>query len=363
MQINTIKRYGEEPPKYRGTLEIALEENGYTIINELPLEEYLYAVVPSEMPDGHGLEAAKAQAVTARSYAYNQFYENRFHAYGAHVDDSVSCQVYNNIPETELSVEAVTATAGQCLTYLGRVISANFYSTSAGVTANSGDVWAASGGKKFPNETVPYLESQALLTDGTSPGDLSAEENARKFLTSTEVEAYDSGFGWFRWYVEMTAEELAASINANLPARTAAAPNLIIIERGDAANGIGELISLDVLKRGEGGNIMEMRITGTLATVRVLTEYNVRMLLCPRQYIPDGRDIILYRSDGTYVTNYSLMPSAFFVIDDGYTFTGGGNGHGVGMSQNGVKGMADLGFSFDEILEKFYPGTEVAHMM
>jgi stage II sporulation protein D len=267
--------------------------------------------------------------------------------------------VYNNIPETELSVEAVNKTTGQCLTWLGRVISANFYSTSSGVTASSGEVWPG-GGTKFPGETLPYLRSQPLLVNGKAPGDLSNEANVRKFIKDTNVAAYDSGFSWFRWNVEMTAEELAASINANLPARIAAAPDLIITEKGDAANGIGELIALDVLKRGEGGNIMELRITGTLATLRVLTEYNIRVLLSPRQYIPDGRDIIIYRSDGTYVSNYSPMPSAFFVIEDGYTFYGGGNGHGVGMSQNAVKGMADLGFKFDEILEKFYPGTEVA---
>jgi stage II sporulation protein D len=357
-QISTVERSGKVT--YRGRLEIAAETGGWSIVNELPLEEYLYSVVPSEMPDSYGLEAAMVQAVTARSYAYNQFYENRFHAYGAHVDDSVSSQVYNNIPETTLSVEAVTKTAGQCLTWLGQVISANFYSTSSGVTANSGDVWPGSGGKEFPGETPPYLRSQALLMDGAKLGDLSKEENVRKFLMKKDASAYDSGFSWFRWHVEMTAEELAASINANLPARMAANPSLIIVEKGDAAKGIGELIGLEVLKRGEGGNIMELRIKGTLATLRVLTEYNVRTLLCPRRYIQDGRDIVIYRGDGTYVTNYSLMPSAFFVIEDGYTFHGGGNGHGVGMSQNAVKGMADLGFSFDEILEKFYPGTEVA---
>jgi len=62
------------------------------------------------------------------------------------------------------------------------------------------------------------------------------------------------------------------------------------------------------------------------------------------------------------------MPSAFFVIEPienkdgkltGYTFYGGGNGHGAGMSQNGVKGMVDKGYNYKEILKHYYPGTEV----
>ena len=57
---------------YAGTIEVRSTENGYTVVNELPLEEYLYAVVPSEMPSSFSPEALKTQAVCARSYAYMQ---------------------------------------------------------------------------------------------------------------------------------------------------------------------------------------------------------------------------------------------------------------------------------------------------
>jgi stage II sporulation protein D len=105
-------------PRYRGVFEISRHENGgFVIVNELCLEEYLYAVVPSEMPSGFGVEASMVQAVTARTFAYHQFYANRFRAYGAHVDDSVISQVYNNIPENDVSREAVRATRGMVLMY------------------------------------------------------------------------------------------------------------------------------------------------------------------------------------------------------------------------------------------------------
>jgi len=102
-------------PSYRGTLEIALSEEKLLVVNELPLEEYLYGVLPSEMPESFGAEALKAQAVCARSYACNQLLANRYSAYGAHVDDSMNCQVYQNYGETEASVEAVKATFGRVL--------------------------------------------------------------------------------------------------------------------------------------------------------------------------------------------------------------------------------------------------------
>jgi stage II sporulation protein D len=194
------------------------------------------------------------------------------------------------------------------------------------------------------------------------------EENAARFYKDMSIEAYDSHISWFRWNVHMTAEELTAAINANLPVRRSAAPALVRA----AGDGIGRLVDIEILSRGEAGNIMEMRIIGTEGDVHVLTEFNVRMLLTPKQFLYGGRDIRLNRKDGTYLLNYSLMPSAFFVMDKevdedgnlaGITFHGGGNGHGVGMSQNGAKGMIDRGYSFDEVLRHFYPGTEVVIMM
>jgi stage II sporulation protein D len=374
IEIKTIARNwpGGQSPAYAGAVEIGLEAGGYSLVNELPLEEYLYAVVPSEMPESNGLDAAKVQAVTARSYAFNQFYENRFHQYGANVDDSVSCQVYNNIPASDVSRKAVDATKGLVLTDDGQVISANFFSTSSGMTASSGEVWA-SPTKEFPTASSPYLVS-AKQYAGPDYGDLSQEENAAAFLKESGLDSFDSGFSWFRWTVDMSAAELAASINANLKARYEAAPALIKtrqdgeVYRSRPIDSIGALLDLQVTKRGAGGNIMELKIIGDKAVILVETEYNIRYLLRPSRYLKDGKAITVNRCDGTFVENYTLMPSAFFTMDKafnpdgaltGVKFYGGGNGHGVGMSQNGVKGMIDSGSSLPEIFTHYYPGTEL----
>jgi len=373
IQITSIQRNwpGGASPRYPGIIEIGMEEGGYSVVNELPLEQYLYAVVPSEMPASYGLEAAKAQAVAARSYAYNQFFENRFHEYGANVDDSVNCQVYNNLPPGDISKRAADDTAGMAIRYAGSVIKANFFSTSCGMTANSGEVWA-SAEKEFPSANAPYLISAKEYT-GKDYGDLSKEQNAERFLKSVDVDAYDSGAPWFRWNVAMSAAELSASINMNLKSRYEAAPALIktLVDgknfRSRPIESIGYLRDLEIVRRGEGGNIMEMKITGSNAVIMVETEYNIRMLMQPRKNLANGSDITITRKDGGKVTNFDLMPSAFFVMDktmgrDGVekvTFYGGGYGHGVGMSQNGVKGMLDKGFSFGQVIAHYYPGTEI----
>lgn len=372
ISLESISRSGSIPV-YRGNMEVSPYENGLVIINELPLEEYLYSVVPSEMPNSYGLEALKVQAVTARSYAYNQFYANHFHEYGANVCDSVISQVYNNVAETPLSIQAVKETEGQVLKYQNAVISANFFSTSSGITANNGEVWMNSVTKEFPSDTTPYLASVKQYTQGDY-GDLSKEENAAKFFKSTDVKAHDSFSDWFRWKVTMTREEIEASINANLSQIYADKPKLVKTLQPDGSyksrpvETIGKLLNIEVTERGQSGNIMTMKFTGDKNTILVSTEYNIRSLIRPKQYIEGEKSIIIERHNNTQIADYSLMPSAFFTmermtLEDGtikyVNFYGGGNGHGVGMSQTGVKGMVDEGYAFNDILSHFYNGTTV----
>jgi len=366
----------QSTPLYRGRIEIARTDGGFVIVNELPLEEYLYAVVPSEMPSYFGVEAAKVQAITARTFAIHQFYENRFRAFGAHVDDSIISQVYNNIPENDISREAVRATAGMVLTHNGDVILANYFSTSSGVTTNFGEVWAAGG--TFPAFTPPYLVSQFQfdiddISDRAlrnAARDLSQEENADLFFRTTDIPAFESDLPWFRWQVRMTVDELSQSINANLASRQQATPAMIhALDNTGASTGrpissIGRLTSMAVTHRGQGGNVMEIVLSGTDGNVRVQTEFNIRTLLAPRT-------ATVTRHNGTTVSNLPLMPSGFFSIEKetdtsgnlvAVIFHGGGHGHGVGMSQNGANVLLNLGYSFLDVLRHYYPEAEITRL-
>jgi len=350
-------------PSYRGIIEISREGDGFVIVNELLLEEYLYGVLPSEMPVSFGLEALKIQAVTARSFAHTQIAENRYAHLGANLEDSVMSQVYNNVRETDLSTQAVRDTANQVLMYDGRVISTNFFSTSSGVTANSGEVWISSANW---GET-PNYRSSVRHYFGMDAGDLSLEENARNFFNNWEVDSYDTISPWFRWRVTMDNETISANINSNLANRFNASPNLVRTKNDEGifvsepVSTIGNLVNIEVLRRGEGGNIMELLLTGTENTVKLLTEFNIRSTITLQ-------NTVLERFSGGNLTNFSMLPSGFFTMErltDDYgnilyvRFIGGGFGHGVGMSQYGARGKIERGYNYMEVLTHFYRGGEI----
>ncbi|HEX3076233.1 MAG TPA: SpoIID/LytB domain-containing protein, partial [Lachnospiraceae bacterium] len=192
IELLSIERsYGN--PSYRGSIEVSLEEQGLIVINELTLEEYLYAVVPSEMPTSYGVEALEVQAVCARSYAYNQLLANSYGEYGAHIDDSTSYQVYNNVEENENSIQAVKNTYGKVLSYKDKIISAYYFSTSCGYTSSADEVW-------MNNNPVEYLTGKLQVpTKESKDLDLTDEETFRDFIINKKYDTYDSEFAWYRW--------------------------------------------------------------------------------------------------------------------------------------------------------------------
>lgn len=375
VQLLSIKR-SEDNPKYRGTIEISEGEEGLLVVNELPLEEYLYSVIPSEMPTYYGIEPLKVQAVCARSYAYKHLMANSLNEYGAHVDDSVNYQVYNNIAENEDSILAVKDTYGKVIEYEGEVITAYYFSTSCGHTTEPKSVWTN-------DVSFPYLKGRLLVAEAGQGADsddenldtyqdLSIEKSFRSFIKDSNFPTYDSSFQWYRWKVTIEASDIKKVIDANLANRYNANPDKILTMTGKAKDGkesvyesvpvdsVGDIVDISVLKRDNGGIITELLITGNKKTIKVQSEYNIRALLAP---VYDT----LIRQDESKVEGLSLLPSAFFIVDrnekngkiKSFTLTGGGYGHGVGMSQNGVKALADTGKEYEEIVQYFYEGTDL----
>lgn len=367
LTVTTIKR-SNGCPSYRGSLDISLREEGLIIVNELPIEEYLYAVVHSEMPVSYGAEPLKVQAVCARSYAYMQVMSNALASYGAHVDDSTSYQVYNNTPESAESIDAVNQTAGQLLTYNGEVVSTYYFSTSCGHTSSGNDVW-------FGMKNVPYLQGglQNVNSSGeveaaavaSSYADLSDNDVFKKFINDASFKTYDSGFPWYRWRLKLSADEIKASLEASIAKRYKINPSLILTQNDDGnyvsepVESIGRIKSIKIDKRSAGGIVTSIIIKGSKKTVKVLSEYNIRLMLAPV-----SSQII--RNDKSTVNGLALLPSAFISIEsesaDGkkiFSIMGGGYGHGVGMSQNGAKTMAESGAGYIDILKHYYNGCEV----
>lgn len=351
LQIEGLKRQ-QGVPWYRGELELSAGDNGIRVINELSLEEYLYSVVPSEMPAEYSPEALKAQAVCARTYAVQQMKNQRLAKEGAHVDDSVSFQVYNNLQEDERAVQAVQVTKNQIVTYQGKAVTTYFFSASCGSTSGMKDVW-------FTKKDVAYLPSQ-IQTVPQSRRDLSKEDDFISFMKES-VQTVDNTSPWYRWETTISAENIKKSIEKNIADRYAVNKTQIQTKSKDniwqsrPVESVGDIKNITVKQRGEGGVVSIIEIEGTKNTVQVYTEYNIRLLLA-------GVNTIYKRQDKQEVTGLTLLPSGFFYLEkkgDSYVFRGGGYGHGVGMSQNGANTMAKQGKTYSDILTFYFPGTKV----
>lgn len=147
--------YGGVPR--RGDYVVSQSGSGLLVVNELPMEAYLRGVVPGEMPVGWPLEALKAQAVAARTYAITGLLSGK--PYDLYAD--VRSQVYKGVPgESATTDRAVLETSGQILTYQGAPARTFYFSSSGGRTASAADVFGSD---------VPYLQSVDDPWDEVSP--------------------------------------------------------------------------------------------------------------------------------------------------------------------------------------------------
>lgn len=356
--IGSMEKQGISP-SYRGKITLTYRKNkGIIMVNELGIEEYLYAVIGSEMPISYGKDALKVQAVCARTYAYRQIAEKSFGEYEADVDDSISYQVYNNVTETKETRAAVKETKGKVLTYKGEVIRAYYFSTSCGHTASVEDVWQ--------DGAVPYLTGK-LQSKKEKNVDLSNEKAFRTFYKDKNFSSFDNKYPWYRWKTIISGQALGEHMKTCLEERYKKTPSFILTKQEDNAfvskkiSDIGKVKKLKVLKRGKSGIVKTMEIVGSKKTIKVGAEYNLRVLLAPVHET-------VYRADNTQMEEMTLLPSGFFFVEkdakkDLFYIYGGGYGHGVGLSQNGAKAMLDMGYSYEKVLKHYYPGSKIVSIL
>ena len=365
-------------PSYRGKLELVKGEEGILVINEVLLEEYLYAVVPSEMPSSYPLEALKSQAICARTYAYDKMCHAGLARYGAHVDDSAAFQVYNNIEENADTTRAVKETAGQVLYYGDGLAQTYYYSTSCGYGTDA-SVWESG------NAQHPYLMAQAVNTGNMSltlasgqqdiaavmapvmdqAALLSQNEIFDGFIRTADVNFYEAKEPWYRWSYRVEQLETERLAEALKKRQAADQDGVLTMQEGGSWEEQtppepGKIREISVIERGPGGVASKLLIEGENASLLVRTEHNIRYALC------DGKTEVI-RQDGSSARAGMMIPSAFFSIETskkdgfvvGYTLNGGGFGHGVGLSQNGARNMALQSIDAEGILGFFYKGCRL----
>lgn len=346
--LNLDKACGH--PSYKGILEIRKEEEGLVLINEVPLEEYVKGVLPSEIPASYPPEALKAQAVCARTYAKMKQESKSYPEYDAAVDDSTACQVYRNLNTAPEGDQAVEETRGEVLRKEdGSLVDCYYYSTSCGRSAQI-SVWHGGETKR------PLIsKSQEEI----------AEMNKEFFdyISQQHEEHAESEEAFYRWHYRCD-KAAAKSVFGRCAARRAVNDKLVWAQSREtgkdleiSGESLGDIMDMSVAERQDGGVADCVKITCEKGDVYVWGEYNIRYVLA------QGGEVKL-QSDAVYQAG-ELLPSAFISLQSicndkgnmvGYIVEGGGFGHGVGMSQNGAKQMALAGSSYKDILETYYSG-------
>ena len=329
---------------YRGRIEIGrYGKVGLTAVNIVPLEEYLYGVVPAEMNSGWHMEALKAQAVCSRSYAMVKagLGGDSDARRSSRITDTVSSQVYRGyLAETERTNAAVDATRGETVCYENRVIAAYFFSTSGGQTESSEDVWSVAlpylTGVPDPFETDPERKPWVVTMRLSELSDLLKQRG--------------TGVGAIR-KVTVTGKTTTGRISAlNLVGDSG---NLTL--QGSTIRTVLGLYStrFQIVKNGEvpdrvtvrgSGGTRQLQLGSTYVRSAVGTEKASELL---EQYIVKGAQGL---------KNYPRTAPA---EDSRVMFAGMGYGHGVGMSQSGARGMAEAGDTYRQIISYYYTGARV----
>lgn len=321
---------------YRGDIEVRrLPDSDMTVINILPLKQYLYGVVPCETEGNSHPEALKAQAVAARTYALGSLgkHAGKFFDLCA----TASCQVYKGYSaELPATNKAVDDTMDKRIKYNGSLARVYYFSSSGGRTEDAKNVWGGD---------YPYLKS---VDDG-----------------------YEAGNSWnYNWNVTYTASRIReVFLGRNID--------------------LGSILSVSVTKRSEAGRVTELVIKGS-KDQRVYTKWNsatalsslssqwysimtdsdvvlagaglinTRTQLGDKKVMTmDGLKTIKALDAGLTVIGANGLKKTVPSIPTWYKFTGKGWGHAVGMSQEGAKGMAKAGFTYEQILAHYFPGTRV----
>jgi stage II sporulation protein D len=167
---------------YRGDVRLVRRGGNLDAINYVDLEDYLYSVVGAEAIASWPLEALKAQAVAARSYALYKRAESPNDLYD--VDTTTATQVYKGLEsEASSTIQAVRETANQVMVYGGQIVLAVYHSSSGGHTENVEDVWSS---------PLPYLRGVADYDQNAPVYQWS------KFFSSAELSGRVGGVGTIR---------------------------------------------------------------------------------------------------------------------------------------------------------------------
>lgn len=294
---------GWSDQQYRGVIEVIPARDGFRLVNLLNLEEYLYGVLPAEMPSDWPKEALRTQAIAARTWAIKNL--NRHRQEGFNLCNTVHCQAYRGASaETPRTNQAVDDTAGLIIA-LNEEPAEVFYSSNCGGITRNGVADNDSLGVQFPFS--PLALEEWLIRQPEAFCNLEGGRSA--------------GFRWMRFYKRSDLQSLLAQSGIEL----------------------GELRAIIPWQREASGHLASLKLQGDKKERLIEGENNIRRML---GNLRSSRFIVELKYDS------ENQPEEFI-------FYGGGFGHARGICQVGVKGMSLKGHDHRQIIEHYYPGAQI----
>lgn len=304
---------------YRGNFKIIFRKNFLTLVNQVNIEEYLYGVLPSEMPAHWHMEALKTQAVAARTYTFEHFGRHKKEGFDLCADQH--CAVYKGISlENERTNKAVDETRGEVLYDFNNNILQTFYSLSCGGhTTDIYDAWGFKSNLSLKGVVDGRNNIKNRWVFPLAPFYL--EEWVK---TSPEVFCKIEGYckTFFRWIRYMDSDALQFYVKKKYD--------------------LGRIKEIKPLKRAKSGAIVKLYIEGEKGHKTVNFDI-IRTIL--------GK----IRSN---MIKWEYRKDAKGFIKDIYIY-GAGWGHGIGLCQCGANGMAKEGKKYNEILYHYFPGSYI----
>lgn len=351
----------KEDQRFIGSLKFIVEGDEVTAINELPVEAYLQSVISSEMSADASSELLKAHAVISRSWLLYQMRKSKVVGSSVHssfiqnkeelirwqdredhlhfdvcADDH--CQRYQGVTRisTPQVIEAVSATCGEVLMYDDEICDARFSKSCGGVLEQFSTCWE--------DEDYPYLQVKRDTADKEPIPDLTKEDEARKWISSSPdsfcntsdkrvlrqvLNNYDQETNHFyRWVVTYSQLELSELV------------------KNRSLTDYGIISDLIPIQRGPSGRLIKLEIVGSKKKCIIGKELEIRHTLSASH---------LY-SSAFFVEKEQRVEGLYFILH------GAGWGHGVGLCQIGAAVMGEKGYTYDAILYHYYPHAQISKL-
>lgn len=345
---------------YRGRVKLCIiDDIKLLTLNYVELENYLYGVVPNEIPSSWGIEALKAQALAARTYAvYNTNPKQQYD-----MEDNQNSQVYMGYTyEKPSTTKAVDATAGEMIYYDDTLIQAFYHSTSGGMTENSENVWFEAlpylrgvNDEYSDNSGSPHTYWQSTFYKEDIITKLCLDGNDVNELYGIEIKKVSENNRVIECIFSTDAGEISYK-KENLRLLIGLKSSWFSIANGNSFYFINEFIpskneTAEIPSRGIMDDIIENKENKD-------NDYKFEKGSITGKYaITDGGAKKFNKEKLSFISSKGV--SVIDTDSNQYNFEGRGWGHGIGMSQYGAKQMAEEGYTYDEIIKHYYTGVTI----